>query len=114
MAEIGDPLDSVSLWLLQHFSVTVFLKISTSSRQDDLTTTGQITKTTKTILSSVSDVDWWTNTLQWVRPLHKPSDQNEAQSTETLERKIEFHCHSFYKTVQEKFAKVNKGQLGMH
>ena len=75
--------------------------------QDDLTTTGQITKTTKTILSSVSDVDWWTDTLQWVRPLHKTTNQTEEQSTKTLPKELQFHCHPFYNTVQKEFAEVN-------
>ncbi|XP_028411208.1 LOW QUALITY PROTEIN: neuroblastoma-amplified sequence-like [Dendronephthya gigantea] len=81
MEEIGDPMDS-----------------------DDLTAAGQITKTTKTILSNVSDVGWWSDTLQWVRPLHKPSEKMTNRQQKRHQKELEFHNHPFYETVHEKLA----------
>jgi hypothetical protein len=53
-------------------------------------------------------VGWWSDTLQWVRPLHKPTNHNTEKSAGTTHKDLEFHCRPFYKTVQEKFATVSR------
>ena len=66
-----------------------------------MSTTDQISKTTKTIISSVSDVGWWKNTLQWMRPLHRVASDEKQSNTEE-EIVLNFCCHPFYDTLHSK------------
>ncbi|XP_070541643.1 NBAS subunit of NRZ tethering complex-like [Ptychodera flava] len=62
--------------------------------RDVLTNT---TMTTKAVLATVSDKQWWKNTLKWMRPLsHSNTETDGGVNNSSMERQ---GSHAFYETV---------------